>query len=70
MFHVPDPDDDDVYTLDYKKAKKLFRRLHTKTQDMRHEQIQYIINSLKMLILFLQVAEKMNLNQQRNIPNK
>ena len=46
-------DDYEEYTVDYDKAKKLFRRVHRKTQEMRLEQIQYIVNTFKILILFL-----------------
>ena len=69
VFSPSELDDNDVYYTDYRKAKKLFKRLHKKTQEMRHEQIQYIINTFKILILFLQVAERLNLYQARHIPN-
>ena len=53
-------DENDVYLADYKKSKKLFRRLHKNTLEMRHEQICYIINTFKILVLFLQISDGLN----------
>lgn len=54
---------DDEYTQGYTKAKKLFKKMHKKTDEMRQEQVQYILNTFKILVLFLVVISKLNLLQ-------
>ena len=53
-------DGPDEYTLRFKHARKKFRRLKLLMEDMRQEQMQYIINTIKVLVLFLQITRKVN----------
>ena len=45
---------EDVYIKGYRKARKHFKNLLKESEDMRKEQLAYILNSLKLLCVFLQ----------------
>lgn len=59
-------DGPDEYTLRFKHARRKFRRLKLLMEDMRQEQMQYILNTLKVLFLFLQITRKVNIFGETN----
>lgn len=63
-----DYEDMDEYTLGFLERRKRYQEFQSLTAEMRTEQIQYILNTIKVLVLFLQICQKM---QDGNfVPNR
>ena len=54
-----DYEDMDEYTLGFLERRKRYEEFQSLTAEMRTEQIHYIINTIKVLVLFLQICQKM-----------
>lgn len=62
------PSQPNQYKESYFKARKLFVSLRKQNDEMRQEQIHYIIGSLKLLVIFLKVSSALDLH--RTSPNQ
>jgi hypothetical protein len=47
---------EDIYIVNYRKQRRLFKHLLAQKAEMRREQITYILNTLRILTVFLQVV--------------
>jgi hypothetical protein len=62
------PSQPNQYKESYFRARKLFVSLRKQNDEMRQEQIHYIIGSLKLLVIFLKVSSALDLH--RTSPNQ
>ena len=51
--------EDDQYLTAYKKNRKYFKFLLNQSEEVRSEQIVYILNSLKVLCIFLALMDRL-----------
>jgi hypothetical protein len=60
----------DEYTIGYFRSKRQFQNLLKSQEEMRQEQFQYIVNSLKLTLIFLHLDEQLGLDRIASIKDK